>query len=379
MSVPEHARLTPQGDEPDPSVVEQLSSKRFRTVRRRVTLRSVADILASPDPESLLQNVLVKGGSAALYGKHATYKSSVALGIAYSVATGLPWAGLEVSPGDVVYIAGEGSGGLKHRIQGLMQHHGVPADNLHFITQALDLLDTGLMREIIDEIKGLPGSPVLIVIDTVARTFGAGDENSTQDMNRYIAAMDWLREVFGCTVLLVHHTPHQGGKLRGSSALPGALDTIIAVERQGNRVVLTCEKQKDAPEFPRICLAASQVEFENGTSSLVLLPDGDNATHRPETAVKDAAPKWAERERTMHEQLATFGAHGASATEWEAAGAQAGVPHASFFRSRAGLLSSGRVEKFDAEGKPRYRVTEATPESEIDDRFVDDDLDDFEW
>lgn len=146
------------------------------------------------------------------------------------------------------------------------------------------------------------------------------------------------------------------------------------------RVVLRCQKMKDGPEFEPIHLYPVPVELEDGTSSLVLVPEGaDNAAHGPDSAVGDVEPKWTERERTMHEQLATFGAHGASASEWEVAGAQAGVPHASFFRSRAGLLSSGRVEQFDVAGKSRYRVTEATDASEIDDRFGDDDLDEFDW
>jgi hypothetical protein len=147
------------------------------------------------------------------------------------------------------------------------------------------------------------------------------------------------------------------------------------------RVVLRCQKMKDGPEFEPIHLYAVPVELEDGTSSLVLVPEGaENGVHGPDTTVGDAEPKWAERERTMLEQLAAFGTQGASATEWEAAGSSAGVPHASFFRSRAGLLDSGRVEQFHAAGKPRYRVTEATPEAEIDDRFGDDDdFDDFEW
>jgi len=138
---------------------------------------------------------------------------------------------------------------------------------------------------------------------------------------------------------------------------------------------------KDGPEFEAIHLDAVLVDLEDGTSSLVLVPESaENGVHRPDTAVGDAEPKWSERERTMHEQLATFGLRGASATEWEVAGASAGVPHASFFRSRAGLLSSGRVEQFNVAGKSRYRVTEATDESEIDDRFGDDyDLDEFDW
>ena len=147
------------------------------------------------------------------------------------------------------------------------------------------------------------------------------------------------------------------------------------------RVVLQCQKMKDRPEFEPIHLYTVPVDLEDGSSSLVLVPDSAEAgVHCPETAVKDAESKWSGRERTMLEQLGTFGAQGASATEWQEAGAVVGVSRASFFRAVKDLQSSGCVEKFDAAGKSRYRVTEATPESDIDDGFVDDDdLDDFEW
>ena len=49
----------------------------------------------------------------------------------------------------------------------------------------------------------------MIVIDTLARNFGAGNENSTEDMNRFVASIDrYLREEFGSAILLVHHTGH---------------------------------------------------------------------------------------------------------------------------------------------------------------------------
>ena len=51
------------------------------------------------------------------------------------------------------------------------------------------------------------GRPVLIVIDTSVRNFGPGDENSTVDMNGFIAHVDsYLRAPYRCVALIVHHT-----------------------------------------------------------------------------------------------------------------------------------------------------------------------------
>ena len=46
--------------------------------------------------------------------------------------------------------------------------------------------------------------PACIVIDTVNRSL-AGSESDDRDMGAYIKAADYLRDAFGCLVLLVHH------------------------------------------------------------------------------------------------------------------------------------------------------------------------------
>ncbi len=93
---------------------------------------------------------------------------------------------------------------------------------------------------------GLPG---LIVIDTIARNFGGGDENSTKDMSAFITAIDTLRERYHCCILLVHHTGHSDkSRARGSIALLGSLDAEYRVEKSGadeKTILLTSTRQKD--------------------------------------------------------------------------------------------------------------------------------------
>ena len=77
-----------------------------------------------------------------------------------------------------------------------------------------------------------------------------GDENSTRDMGALIAGADKIRNALKCAVLLVHHTTKSGELERGSSALRGAVDTLLSIKRndQGT-ITLKWEKHKDAPEF----------------------------------------------------------------------------------------------------------------------------------
>jgi hypothetical protein len=90
---------------------------------------------------------------------------------------------------------------------------------------------------------------VLVVIDTISRSFGSGDENGP-DMVGFVASLDKIRDELGAHVLGVHHTGKDEDRgLRGHYSLTGAPDTIIKVsadEATGLRVAKV-EKGRDVP------------------------------------------------------------------------------------------------------------------------------------
>jgi len=78
------------------------------------------------------------------------------------------------------------------------------------------------------------GNIGMIIIDTLARNYGL-NENSTEDMNKFIQRVDELKEEFNATIVIVHHTGHgSNGRARGSSVLPAALDYEFRVDRDKN-------------------------------------------------------------------------------------------------------------------------------------------------
>jgi hypothetical protein len=134
---------------------------------------------------------------------------------------------------------------------------------LHVLDRGVDMLTSTEVDELITAIRDVSPNPTLIVLDTLARNFGGGDENSTKDMNAFVAGCDRLRESFpNVTVLVVHHAGKaQRSGDRGSTALRGAVDTRIELTRnekktgqKTHRLSLTCRAQKDAPEFDPIRL-----------------------------------------------------------------------------------------------------------------------------
>jgi hypothetical protein len=67
-----------------------------------------------------------------------------------------------------------------------------------------------------------------------------------------MAACDELRARTKALVALLHHTKKDGSVERGSSALRGAVDTILTLQEGADErglLTLTCERQKDAEAF----------------------------------------------------------------------------------------------------------------------------------
>ena len=103
--------------------------------------------------------------------------------------------------------------------------------------------------------------PALIVVDTLARAAPGQDENSARDMGRVVQSCDGFRKLYGCCVLLVHHTPKGGHDWRGSTAVWNALDTGLSVKRTGlNSATLKVERQKDGAIGQAWKIALEEVE-----------------------------------------------------------------------------------------------------------------------
>ena len=110
-------------------------------------------------------------------------------------------------------------------------------------------------------VDALGQRPALIVLDTLARNFGGGDENGTPDMNRFVLACDAVRTIYGCTVLVVHHSGHADKtRARGAIALKAALDAEYRLSNEG-ALLLTATKMKEAELPPPLAMSLVGVEL----------------------------------------------------------------------------------------------------------------------
>ena len=203
--------------------------------RKKTPILSIQDVFKLPPPEYLIEGLLIENGLSSFYAPSSTYKSFVALDMALTVASGMAWRGLETKNGPVIYIVSEGMGGWSKRVLVWMQNRGRDLTEdppFYSIPTSFDFTEAQQREWLIEDILETCEEPAMIIIDTLARNFGGGDENSTKDMNLFISGMDALRAATGAHVMLVHHTGKDATKGgRGSSALYGALDAEMTLER----------------------------------------------------------------------------------------------------------------------------------------------------
>jgi hypothetical protein len=166
----------------------------------------------------------------------------------------------------------EGAASLRKRINAWKQARLVSTiPGFHALPSSVPLNDPIALAELCLAIDQLPSAPSLLVIDTLARSASGLDENSSQDMTKYIGIVDSLRERYGCAVVPIHHAGWNAGHERGSTVIGDAADWIMKVSQDDERIVsCATEKVKD-DEQPDVWKAVFVPQ--DGTGSGTLEPD----------------------------------------------------------------------------------------------------------
>lgn len=322
-------------------------------VERRFPLYTVEDIENRPPPEWLIEDIIVRDSLVLVYGKPGIGKSFLMVDIAASVAGGVPWQGRPTGYGSVLSIVAEGVGDLGLRTRAWRLAHDVETiPHLRFIDTPVNLFESkGYQADLLaSEISDTVFKPDLVIIDTLARSMPGGDENSAKDTGIVIDSAELLRRELGCTVVLVHHSGKDGRVERGSSALQGAVHTQIKLTKAGEKVTMTCEKQKFAAPFEPITMKLTEVPLPDvGGSSCVLVSQG----------VSEGVNLLSADERIA---LTLVSGQGMARKDWMAAFvAKSGKSDSTFERIRGTLEDKGLC---DSDGSGKGALYQLTPAGE---------------
>jgi hypothetical protein len=238
-----------------------------------------------------VKKIIPAGAMVEIYGLPGCGKSFLAIHLGMAIARAIPFFGQEVvTPGFVAYIAAEGGHGIEKRIAAYRKYNIIEDGTEPFllIPQALDLrlVETGDVEALIAELKereqqcGLP--LVGITVDTLNRSFAGGNENSPDDMGKFIQNCDRLGEETGAGRLVIHHESDKsarGGKGgRGHTSLFAATDAVLLVEKNENGWhSFTIERMKDGEAGDVYSFRLDQVELgkddvDDPVTSLVVEP-----------------------------------------------------------------------------------------------------------
>lgn len=213
-----------------------------------------------------VEGLLAQESVNVVFGGYGTYKSFLCLDLSLHVAFGIDWHGLSLKKGPSIYIAGEGHRGISTRLMGWQKHHhqtvqDEPDPHFMLTHASWPLTDPMAATEAADSVARycdrIGEAPVHITIDTLARNFGDGDENSSGDVGIFYSNVETnFRDRFGATVVVVAHTGHTNqDRPRGSYNIIAAADSVYqmtwesppdGLEQEGEGLILQCTKQKDA-------------------------------------------------------------------------------------------------------------------------------------
>ena len=255
---------------------------------------TITELLALPPPQWLVAGLIPEQSLIVPYGPPKSGKSFLMMSVGLHIADGRDWFGHIVQQGAVVYVMGEGTGGMSNRIRAMLARYAMdPSIPFFIVKRAVNLRDPAEVKTLKDAIRARIGNlPLrLLVIDTLARAMPGADENSAQETGTVIAVADDLKDEFRCTVALIHHEGKDGARgARGTSALRGAWDAAYQIVSRGKRMTMTVVDQKEGEAGQMLRFTLEEVAVGIGTTSLVPVLDKSGHDTGDDTVRFDAVP-----------------------------------------------------------------------------------------
>jgi hypothetical protein len=206
------------------------------------------ELLNEPEEEIsfVWDMTLPAGGFSICSAKPKVGKSTVARNLAVCVSRGAPFLGRDTLQGKVLYLCLEEK---RAEIAKQFRKMGISGNNILIYTGATpkNALDE-LAKEIAEH------EPLLVIIDPLSRVLRVGDFNDYASMAHNLEPFIDLARKFKVHIMALHHDSKAqrdgGDALLGSTALFGAVDTLIQMKKRtlGRTIMSTQRYGEDIPE-----------------------------------------------------------------------------------------------------------------------------------
>jgi len=251
----------------------------------------------------IVQGLLAYGSVSVIYGPSNLGKSFWVLDLAAAIATGRPFRDdLETDHGAVLYFSLEGKTAFQNRLDALRVRELIGEDTPLFVS--FEGLDLSIMPEadsatdtygqmIVKTIKRIEKSEgcelKLVIIDTLSRAMGGGDENSGRDMMAVVSQIEHIKRETSAHICIVHHTGKDVTRgARGHSSLRASVDTEIELSKTPGQSITTVQvtKQRDMQVCPPMPFSLDVIELgrdrrDNPITSCVVYHEDRNMVAVP--------------------------------------------------------------------------------------------------
>jgi len=261
LSVPETLPSAPSKSASKPSESTHAPSSRSSSL----SLRSIGSLLQNrrPIPPDLIPDLLPAESTVLFSGHGGVGKSYILLDLCIAGALNRGWMGRSVRRGlRPLYVDLENKDfRIAERVDAILRGSDLPLDCLNdapitFSDYTPCALDSDELPWIIAEAAQTCDAN-LIILDSLADFLGVLDENSNSQMAQAAARLRAISTLTGATVIIQHHVSKGAAALgglapraaaRGASALFDDVEVSYQVLRDGDRLILTQDKNRVARE-----------------------------------------------------------------------------------------------------------------------------------
>ena len=237
---------------PKLSKKEQERLDHIKSLKEKFRPQTIDAYKASIPPlRWIVKGVMPRADIGSIYGESTAGKTYAALHLCFCVALGREWFGIKTQKAKVFYVVAEGKTGIPGRIAAWCLEHGVSeselAENFRLRACSPNLLEADHAAAMAAVVTEELGSVDLLVFDTMAQTMPGANENSGEDMGRYLDFVKKVGEKTGATICLIGHAGKDTERgMRGWSGVRGAMDfeCEVAVANDDTRY-LAVTKLKD--------------------------------------------------------------------------------------------------------------------------------------
>lgn len=272
--------------------VKQLEALYFMSLLKEeneslLTWKELSDRYGDQVREWLLHGFLPKGVTTILHAKGGVGKTRLAYDMVYSLLTGASWNGFPTTgKRRVVIIQTDESGG---DMMDALRKRGFDEtlENVRYKTRWTFEHIPQLMQDI-QEFQ-----PEVIVIDSITSVsrHSLFSENDVQYARPILKLKD-LAQMFGCTIVIVHHSSKLG-EARGTSAIFNSVSEVWKLERDledkspdSTKRLLTIEKSRSRRP------TTYKLDFEPDQGSWTLLGEAGIDENNPDLSTKERIVKF---------------------------------------------------------------------------------------